>query len=170
MLSQIRQLLPEDDPARDIKIQNERLSLKILVKNSQGQEVEIPDHLEIKHHQSLVKLLHRPRALYLFRFNLSLDIDAVEKLHETPPATEIRKACERILNALYSTYPYLLVYRFGPKEGESMRQGIEELQRLAQWAEENNFNLSVTPIRKYFSTGEGKEITQTIQEISGSLM
>ncbi|MBC8509890.1 MAG: hypothetical protein H8D34_34005 [Chloroflexi bacterium] len=51
-----------------------------------------------------------------------------------------------------------------------MRQGVEELQKLAQWAEENNLSLSVTPIRKYFSTDLGQKITQTIQEISESRM
>jgi len=170
VLSQIRQLLPADDPAREIKIQNERFSLEVSALNSRGQEVHIPDHLVINHSQGLVKLMHRPRALYLFRFNLSLDISAVEKLHESPTATEIRKACDLILNALHNTHPYLLTYRFGPKEGQAMQQGIEELQKLAQWAEESNLPLRVTPIRKFFSTKEGQDITQTTQETADGWM
>ncbi len=170
VLYQVRQLLPEDDPALDNKFHNERFELDVSVQDSSGQECEIPDHLKITQAESLVKLLHRPLVLYLYRFNLSLDISAVERLHESPSAAEIRKASGRILNSLRTTHPYILTYRFGPKEGEAMQRGIEELHQLAGWAEENDLSLKITPIRKYFSTEEGKEITQAIQEISESWM
>nr|MBC8507610.1 1-acyl-sn-glycerol-3-phosphate acyltransferase [Chloroflexota bacterium] len=144
VLHNIRQLLPEDDPARDIKIQNERFSLAVSVQKPDGQDVNIPNHLVISQGQSLTKFMHRPVVLFIFRFNLQLNICAIEKLHESPTAAEIRKACDHILNALHNTHPYLLTYRFGPKEGETMRHGVEELQKLAHRAEENNVSLRVT--------------------------
>ncbi len=170
VMAQVRNLLPEDDPALDVKIKDERFELEIRAQDAEGVEQAIPPGLQITYPQALSKFLHRPMILKIFRANLKLSIDALERLHEEPNPGELKAAIEQILDSINSKYTYLLTYRFGPKESEAMLQSLEELHAIAKWAEENNYQLRIIPIRKFYSTEEGKEILQTKQEVSGSWM
>ena len=75
----------------------------------------------------------------------------------------IAKAVDAITRYLKDENPYLLTYRFGPREAEEMAAGLQELLALAQWAARAGFSLAVTPIRRYFSPQMGKEIAQIEQ-------
>ncbi len=170
VMAQVRNLLPEDDPALDVKIRDERFELEIGIQNSMGEEQSIPTDMVISHPAALAKFLHRPMILKIFRVNLKLPIDALEHLHDVPNPGEIKNAIRQILDSINSKYTYLLTYRFGPKESEAMLASLGELHSLAIWAEENKFQLKIVPIRKFFSTEEGKEITQIKQDVSGTWM
>ncbi|MBC8331296.1 MAG: hypothetical protein H8E28_04875 [Anaerolineae bacterium] len=87
----------------------------------------------------------------------------LEHLDQQPTASEIRRAVEHILAALEGKYPYLLTYRFGPKESEAMQIGLKELLALAQWAENNALELQVTPIWRYTDATTGEQITSSHQ-------
>lgn len=79
-------------------------------------------------------------------------------------AAQIAQVAEAILNYLVGQNEYFLIYRFDPKEGEAMQLGLEELQTLARWADQQGLTLILTPIRRYYSPDLVKEIVQTEQE------
>ncbi|MBT3389202.1 MAG: 1-acyl-sn-glycerol-3-phosphate acyltransferase [Chloroflexi bacterium] len=158
VLSQVRALLPDDDPARSTKICDEHFSLELTTDGT-----EIPAQLQISQGEALAKLLHRPLILTIFSFNLGLPTGALEQLDQQPTASEIRRAVAHILAALEGEYPYLLTYRFGPKKSEAMLTGLKELLSLAQWAEDNALELRMTPIWRYTDATTGEEITHSHQ-------
>jgi len=100
----------------------------------------------------------------LFAKNLRLSIQALQHLDRDPSALEIGKAIDHILESVQSQYTYLLTYRFGPKEAEAMLNGLDELRTLANWAHQQNLQMKVSPIRKYYSIEEQREIAQTTQD------
>lgn len=170
VMAQVRDLLPEDDPALDVKIKDERFELEISAQNSAGVDITILPNLRISHPGALAKFMHRPMILKIFRVNLQLSIEALERLYEKPSPGEIISALEQILESINTRYTYLLTYRFGPKESAAMQGSLGELQALASWAEENKYSLKITPIRKFYSTEEGIEVVQTKQIIAESWM
>ncbi len=170
VMDRVKDLLPDDDPALAVKLKDERFELPISAHDSAGVTQAIPPGRGITHPEALAKFFHRPMILKIFRFNLKLPIHALEQLHNKPTPAEIKKALSLVLDSITESYPYLLTYRFGPKESERMLQGLQELHTLADWAAENNLSLKIAPVRRYYSTEEGKEVVQTRQEITESWM
>ena len=86
-----------------------------------------------------------------------------QHLGRQPRPTEIAEAAASILRYLEEENPYLLTYRVGPRRGEAMARGLEELHELARWVSEAGLSLELTPVRRYTSPETGEEITQTRQ-------
>jgi hypothetical protein len=42
-----------------------------------------------------------------------------------------------------------------------MKLGLEQLLKLSEWVTNNDWTISLVPIRKFYSLIEGKEIIQT---------
>ncbi|MGD1994635.1 MAG: hypothetical protein PVI59_15685, partial [Anaerolineae bacterium] len=59
--------------------------------------------------------------------------------------------------------PYFLSYRFGPQMAEDMQFGLEELEALARWADEEGYSLHIIAIRRYYSPEAGEEVVQIEQ-------
>jgi hypothetical protein len=57
-----------------------------------------------------------------------------------------------------------LIYRFGPKEGRAMKDGLEELSRMVNWAVNNELHVQIKPIHRYTDAQTGEEIIRTTQE------
>jgi hypothetical protein len=92
-----------------------------------------------------------------------MPIQPLQNLHQNPTPQEIIKAVEPILDYLENDNPYFFAYRFGPKQGEGMKLGLQELKRLAAWALENAFDLHITPIRRYYRIDQETEVVQAKQ-------
>lgn len=163
VISEVRKLLLPDDPSLDVKIRDERFELEITIQNSMGVKQNIPDNLAISNVSALTKFLHRPTILKIFKENLQIPIDALENLDSESRPRVIADSLDLILNYIKNENPYFLSYRFGPKAGESMLLGLEELLRISNWADENGFNIRITPIRKFISIPDNKEVIQTKQ-------
>jgi hypothetical protein len=73
-------------------------------------------------------------------------------------------ATKSILEYLEEENPYLLTYRFGVPEGLAMQAGLNELLRILEWCSENDYEISITPIHRYYSQTKQKEITKTVQQ------
>jgi 1-acyl-sn-glycerol-3-phosphate acyltransferase len=163
VLDAVRALIPKDDPSLKVNILNERFEMEIAVHDQGGEPVEIPVELDIQHPVELAKVLHRPAILKIFDKNLHMPVGPIQNLHTRPAPQLIVDAIAPILNYLESENPYLFAYRFGPKQGEAMKYGLEEMNRLAQWAVENDYSLGITPIRRFTRPGQAGEIVQTKQ-------
>jgi hypothetical protein len=159
----VRELIPVDDPMRRARVTDERFELDIDVQQADGSSESFPSDLEVVHATALAKLLHRPVVLKVFRENLQLPVGALQNLAAVSDAGEISRAIQHVLAYLQAENPYFLTYRFGPKEAEAMRAGLQELLALAQWTVESGLALTVTPVRRYYSPERGEQVVQIEQ-------
>ncbi len=169
VMGAVRDLLPAaDETLRPVV--DERFELEIAARDTSGETVSHPMGLEITHKTALAKLLHRPTILKIFRANLRLPIDPLQNLDSERDGKKVADAVELMLNYLREENPYLLAYRFGPREGRAMQDGLEELLALARWAARSGLALEVTPTRRYYSPEQEKEIVQIKQGAFGGWM
>ena len=163
VLAGVRELLLPDDPSLGIKIKDEDFELKIELRDRNGKLREIPAELTIQHQKALAEFLHRPAILKIFKVNLNLPMDALQNLDAEQNPRPISEAVQAVLDYLNQENPYLLSYRFGPKNADAMKKGLEELLALAQWAAQQKLQLIITPLWKFYSVQEQKEIIQIKQ-------
>jgi len=161
-MSKVHSLILPDDPSIQEKINSERFELELSVWDGED-PIDIPNNLKIIHGSGLARFLHRPAILKIFRSNLKLPIDPLENLKAQNNPIVVQEAVKYILDYLDLKNPYLLTYRFGPKMGEEMKLGLNELSVLLNWIIHNNFSIQIIPIRRFFSFEEGKEIVQIEQ-------
>jgi hypothetical protein len=163
VMEAVRELLPEEDASRRAAVVNECFRLEVAVQGPDGSEQHLPTEVAIQHGTALAKLLQRPAILKIFRQNLRLPVAPLQDLEKAHDPAEIAQAVQSVLTYLEEENPYLLTYRFGPREGEAMRAGLVELLALARWADEASLQLAVTPVRSYYSPEQGQEVTETFQ-------
>lgn len=163
VMQRVDALGPERGAREAPKILDERFLLEIEVSDPSGVQIEIPGEIAVKHPEALAKLLHYPSILKIFHVNLKMPVSALMTLSSYPAERDILTGCRSILKYLAYENPYLLTYRFGPKEGELMRLGVSELEALALWAVETRNRLRISPIRKYIDIELGREVVQTEQ-------
>lgn len=159
----IRDLLPPDDPVHQTSVVDERFELQVTVQAPDGTPETYPDDLDIQHAGALTRLLHSPPVLKIFTINLDLPTRPLQQLERNPAPAKIKEATRAILNYLDEENPYLLTYRFGPRQAKAMRLGLEDLLALARWASESGLQLALTPVRRYTSPESGEEVVQTEQ-------
>jgi len=165
VMSRVRDLLLPDDPSLELKIKNERFDLKLSAKDFSGTEKNIPDELRIKHAPALAKFFHRPAILKIFKNNLDLPVSALQNLGSVRDPSVLANSIQAVLNYLNNENAYLLTYRFGPKTADAMKKGLTEILSITRWATANGLTIEITPIRIFFSTKQGKEITQIEQGV-----
>jgi hypothetical protein len=163
MLDAVNALLPADDPARQAGIVDVRFELRVTVQGAGGEPVSYPTDLDIRHTAALAKLLHRPVVLKIFTENLRLPTRALQNLHDEHDAGVIADAARSILDYLSDENPYLLAYRFGLQEAGAMQAGLAELLALARWAAESGLALTITPVRRFYSLNQEREVVQIKQ-------
>jgi 1-acyl-sn-glycerol-3-phosphate acyltransferase len=162
VMVKVRDLLLPDEPSIQDKIKDERFELKQSAWDGDCQ-VRIPNDLSINYGEALAKFLHRPAILKIFRSNLNFPIEPLEHINSENDPNAIAESLQYILDYLENENPYLLTYRFGPKTGEEMKLGLNELSALANWGIQKNITIKIIPIRRFYSLEEGKEILQTKQ-------
>jgi 1-acyl-sn-glycerol-3-phosphate acyltransferase len=163
VMEAVHQLVPLDQYTTEPEIIDERFELKITVLDQNQQKVQPPEEIRIQEAIPLVKFLHRPAILKIYKVNLELPVESLQTLAEKPPVSGLIAACQAVLDYLSGENPYLLTYRFGVKEGMAMQSGVEELLRLLHWCQEMNYEILIQPTRFYYSLKEEREIKQTEQ-------
>jgi 1-acyl-sn-glycerol-3-phosphate acyltransferase len=128
-------LVPTEDDASESEIIDERFEIELNLKDKTGKTLELPGELQFQQASQLAKFLHRPAILDIFESNLEKE------------------------------NPYLLTYRFGIKGGLAMQQGLGELLRILEWCSRNDHQIAITPVRRYYSPKEDREIIERDQEI-----
>jgi 1-acyl-sn-glycerol-3-phosphate acyltransferase len=164
VMQAIQALIPESERPKGAVIRDERFELSIEVQNTSGEVIDCPAEFSVQHTQAAAKFLHRPGILKIFRSNLQLPTAPLERLDEGPSAQEIELASRAILNYLHNDNPYLLTYRFGPKEAEAMHSGLSEIHALSEWAMHEGYTLHIIPIRRYYLADGMDEIVQVKQD------
>lgn len=163
VMDAVDELKPASAHNQSARIRSESFLLEYRIFDQSGTEIVPEPEIEIRHAAALAKLLQYPTILKIFKVNFRMPIDALQKLSTKPSANAIAAACTPILNYLAVENPFLLTYRFGPKDGDAMLQGLMELQKLSLWCAQSGYTLSMVPIRKYFDVELNCEIVQTEQ-------
>ena len=163
VMDAVHELVPPEDYRSEPEIRDESFQLEISLLDPQGENIPPPEGLMPGHPQALAKFLHRPAILKIFRINLDLSIDALQQLTDLPPTGDILQAARLVLNYLEEENPHLLTYRFGIQEGLAMQQSLEKLVKLASWAEKRDYQLTLKPIRHYYSLKKNRSVTQIEQ-------
>jgi 1-acyl-sn-glycerol-3-phosphate acyltransferase len=163
VMTKVRKLVLPGDPSLQQRIKDETFELRVDITDSADNHPEIPAALEISHPVALTKFLHRPAILKIFRSNLNLPTEALESLDTITDPQVLDDALSHVIHYLHEENPFLLSYRFGPKEAEEMLMGIHELKELTKWASGHKYRLELTPIRRFFSIPDDQEIVQTKQ-------
>jgi len=163
VMDEVHQLVPPQDRVPETTISDEQFELRIKVLDQEQQTVPVPDHVSIQHPKALAKVLHRPGILKIFRVNLNLPVEPLQKLHHFPSTNTLLDGIEAILHYFKDENPYLLTYRFGSQEGYAMENGLRELYQLLSWVNRNQYQARITPVRKYISIKENRKIVQTKQ-------
>ncbi len=158
-------LVPTEDNASESEIIDERFEMELNLKDKTGKILELPGELQFQQASQLAKFLHRPAILDIFESNLELPVHSIQNLKENPPLSELIQALQSILLYLEKENPYLLTYRFGIKGGLAMQQGLGELLRILEWCSRNDHQIAITPVRRYYSPKEEREIIERDQEI-----
>ncbi len=165
VMEAVHQLVPQEDYQTEPEIVNERFRLLVKLADQSGNPLPLPAELAIEEDIPLAKILHRPAILKIFRVNLDLPVEPLEKLADHPGIEDLIPACRAVLNYLENENPYLLTYRFGMREGLAMKQGLSQLYKLLLWCWEREYQIEIQPIRTYFSLKEGRDIVQIEQDI-----
>jgi 1-acyl-sn-glycerol-3-phosphate acyltransferase len=163
VIRNVRSLIPPDDPTLQVRVKDESFELDYKVFDEGGSTIDIPRELKITEELALTKLLHRPVVLKIFRENLKLDTGAIENLDRITDPREIYHATTQMLEYLKDENPYLFAYRFGPKQGEDMHTGLQELHNLCKWSMENGYFIQIVPTRRFFDLVSDKKIEQVKQ-------
>jgi hypothetical protein len=92
--------------------------------------------------------------------NLRLPIQALKKVNTLIKPDALLKAWQSILNYL-EINPGYFTYRFGVQTGLAVKEALQELHRLGQWALNRGYDMIINPIRSYRTTStENKVIEQ----------
>ena len=160
ILDAIMALVPEDERPDQFQPLDERFEFDVTVRDGQGGEVVVPEHLALAHGAAVCKFFYRPALLNIFYKDVHLPVEALKELGEVRAPGAIAAALCAVLGYLDGN-PYFFTYRYGREEGGAMGAGIRELHALMAWAEEAGASVQIRAARRYYLPGEADEIVET---------
>jgi len=165
VMEKVYQLVPLEDAPPKEDISEESFDLEISLKDSAGNQVDLPTALQTGHSSELGRFFLLPHLLEdVFLYDLKLPVLPLKNLNTDPPIESLIEAIKSILLYLENENPYLLTYRFGVRTGLGMHKGLEELLQILEWSFAETYQASLRAIRRYFSRTEQREIIQREQE------
>ncbi len=165
VMEKVYQLVPLENAPPKEDISEESFDLEISLKDSAGNQVDLPTALQTGHSSELGRFFLLPHLLEdVFLYDLKLPVLPLKNLNTDPPIDSLIEAIKSILLYLENENPYLLTYRFGVRTGLGMQKGLEELLQVLEWSFAETYQASLRAIRRYFSHTEQREIIQREQE------
>ena len=161
LLEQIRSLVPEDDAQKTRTRLNEHYALTIQIHADRLEApLDLPEHLQVIHSSAYAHLLFNPTILDILVRNLRLPIYEIKTVHRRKDLAPLITAWDVILSYLEEN-PGFFTYRFGVEEGLAVKAALTELRRLALWAQDSGFSLTLTPTLRYLNPRTGAEVVET---------
>jgi 1-acyl-sn-glycerol-3-phosphate acyltransferase len=153
-------LIPENDRSNHEDLEYERFELIISGYDKHNKKITIPPQYSTPNGDLFSKLLYRTTLINNFQTNLKININALKNLNSNPSPSAIYQTTTEILGYLKDDNPYYFTYRYGQEEGARFQTSIEEVNRLAAWAAENDISLSIQPIRRVKLINASKEVVE----------
>lgn len=171
IMDEVTNLIPEEERRiRLLPYVHERFEFRFMVRDADGNDVEVPAEMDMTEPWALSKFFHRPVMMDVFSRNLKLPVKPLNHTRRFHNPADVVVATSSILRYL-DTNPYFLHYRFGNNEGDAMGRGIEQLKTSAQWLMENKpgWTMRIKPIRRYTLRDTQQEVVEeepgTMQEM-----
>jgi 1-acyl-sn-glycerol-3-phosphate acyltransferase len=161
ILAAIKALIPPQDHMLAPPVVEERFEFQVQALGADGAPCPAAGQPPIFHAAALSRFFYFPVLLDVFRRNLRLPVQALQRLEAEPSPQEIAAALRPILDYLEKDNPYFLVYRFGNQAGAEMQAGLGELRSLAEWAAGQGCRLRLTPVRRYRPAAGQAEVVET---------
>ncbi|MGD2162458.1 MAG: lysophospholipid acyltransferase family protein [Anaerolineales bacterium] len=149
-------LVPKDEQPEPIPIEDETFTFEVKALNSAGEPQPIPTSYQIEHGAALSKFIHRTTLFNNLLQNLNLPVQPLKELDTSPDVEQLLTATGAILSYLEQDNPYYFTYRYGPKEGRAMGEGVREFHELLHWARAEGFSIQATPVRQFHRTETGE--------------
>jgi 1-acyl-sn-glycerol-3-phosphate acyltransferase len=142
-------LVPKDEQPDPIPIENESFTFEVQAFDFSGKQQVIPTSYQIEHEAALSKFIHRTTLFNNLLQNLRLPVQPLKELDTNPEVEQLLTATGAILAYLEQDNPYYFTYRYGPKEGRAMGEGVRELHELLHWARAEGLSIHATPVRRF---------------------
>ena len=153
-------LIPEAGKPQRAEMLDERFELTVAVRDAAGNAIALPVERAVAHAEALVKFFYRPALLNIYRNDLHLPVEVLQRLETVRDPAQIAHALRLVLGYLEGNNPYFLTYRYGQAGGKAMEAGLRELHALAAWAAQRGGTLEVGMIRRYRLPGREGEIVE----------
>jgi 1-acyl-sn-glycerol-3-phosphate acyltransferase len=160
VMREVERLIPPEDRMQHPTLRDERFELQATPRDASGAEVPMPPERAVIHVAALCKVFYRPAILDIWEHDLHLPVAALRHLEAGADPAGVAAALDHVLRYVRETNPGFLSYRFGPREGEAMASGLEELRALARWAAAEGYTLSLTMVRRYTLADREGEIVE----------
>jgi 1-acyl-sn-glycerol-3-phosphate acyltransferase len=167
ILASIHALLPSDEKQAGNQDFETTYELMIQVLDA-GQEVIIPDELQVSAGDAFARLMYTPVLLDTLYRNLKLPLAPLAQLAPVGDVVGFLHAL-RSITAYLETNPGFFTYRYGMEEGLRVAQALEQLTRLAEWAMRWGYSLRLLPQRQVLNKATGEVQTHTDGELPRSL-
>lgn len=142
-------LVPKDEQPEPVPIEVETFAFEVLVFDTTGEKQTTPSNLHLKHGAALSKFIHRTTLFNNLLQNLHLPVQPLKLLDTHPDIEELLTATSAILTYLEKENPYYFTYRYGPKEGRAMGDGVREFHELLHWSRAQGLKVHAKPIRRF---------------------
>lgn len=161
IMAEIEKLVPPEDIMRRPAPVEEHYALDVQLQDQTGQAVEIPAELNPQQGEALSFFFWKPVLLDIFQRNLKRPVSVLQDLRVWLDSSAVLSATNHMLSYLENENPYLLSYRFGSERAAAMQAGLQELQRLAEWAAAGGYQVKLTPTHRYRMAVDGEEVVET---------
>jgi hypothetical protein len=159
-MAAVESLIPEAGRPRRAEIVDERFELTVALEDGAGNRGAVPADRAIGCADALCKFFYRPALLKIYRSDLHLPVDVLQRLEDERDPAQVAAALRLVLGYLEEENPHFLTYRYGQAEGRAMEGGLRELHALAGWAARAGATLHVSMIRRYRLAGREEEIVE----------
>jgi 1-acyl-sn-glycerol-3-phosphate acyltransferase len=150
-------LVPEEERKRkENHPENERFSLEMALFDQHDQPVPIPPELALTDGAWISRFAHRPNLIDSIRDYIFLPVQVLKELDRKPPAEEIYRAAQAMLDYVEKENPQYFNYRYGYQDGIAFHRSFRQLRDLMQWAMTHRFRVEAEVRYEYtdFQTGK----------------
>jgi len=158
IMDEITNLIPDKEHQRFQKRVEENYELEIEVFPMSVEKV-IPEEYQVKHGAAYAHFLFNPTMMDVLYRNLHLPISPLKETYHHDDLKPILDAWQAILDYL-NRNPGYFTYRFGVEEGLSVKEALQELCRLGEWAQQSGYALKINPIRRYRNANTGARVVE----------
>lgn len=157
-------LVPQNEQPDPVPIEDETFIFEVQAVDVSGEAQAIPFDLQPQHGDALSKIIHRTTLFNNLLQNLGLPVRPLKELETQPAMEDLLRATDAILTYLENDNPYYFTYRYGPREGSAMGDGVREFNALLRWANQQGFSIHATPVRRFRHAETGEMHTYTIPQ------
>jgi 1-acyl-sn-glycerol-3-phosphate acyltransferase len=158
ILNKINELIPASERVEIYDRLDEVYQLEVKVLSERG-ALEIPHEYQLQHGAAYARVLFNPTVMDVLYRNLRLPIQALKKVNTLIKPDALLKAWQSILNYL-EINPGYFTYRFGVQTGLAVKEALQELRRLGQWALNRGYDMIINPIRSYRTSYTGDKVIE----------